>query len=112
MAQARGLLGAVDDLDTAARLETRRFEHEDGEVDAVALLVPAARILRAGGRAARRAASRSRSPRGCRRRRVEPGAAERMFARLLAGTIGLAGEGETIRAALTRAPRGEARCSA
>ena len=38
MAQARGLLGAVDDLDTAARLESRRFETEDSQVDAVALL--------------------------------------------------------------------------
>ena len=49
MAQARGLLGAVDDLDTAARLETRRFEHDDGVGRRRRLAVPAARILRAGG---------------------------------------------------------------
>jgi hypothetical protein len=39
---------------------------------------------------------------------VEPAAAERMFARLLAGTIGLAGEGETIEATMTLEPRGDA----
>ncbi|HEX8216981.1 MAG TPA: ATP-binding protein, partial [Allosphingosinicella sp.] len=38
--------------------------------------------------------------------RVEAGAAERMFSRLLAATIGLAREGETIAAAMTLKPFG------
>jgi hypothetical protein len=36
---------------------------------------------------------------------VEPGAVERMFARLLAATIGMAGEGETIAAAMDTTAR-------
>ncbi|HYN46052.1 MAG TPA: histidine kinase dimerization/phospho-acceptor domain-containing protein, partial [Allosphingosinicella sp.] len=36
--QARGLLGAVDDLDTAARIESKRLELDESAVDAVALL--------------------------------------------------------------------------
>ncbi len=106
MAQARGLLGAVDDLDTAARLETRRYEHGDASVDAVALLC---RLhdsyekvaLERGARIALDVAA------GLPAARVEAGAVERMFARLLAGTIGLAAAGEEIRAALDLAPRGE-----
>src|SRR6185436_3480156 len=34
--QARGLLGAVDDLDTAARIESRRLDLREGAADAVA----------------------------------------------------------------------------
>ena len=45
MEQARGLLGAVDDLDTAARIETSRLELDESSVDAVALLLPAPRRL-------------------------------------------------------------------
>jgi hypothetical protein len=107
MAQARGLLGAVDDLDTAARLETRRFEAEESQVDAVALLC---RLHDSYERvAAQRGATIAiqigeELPLAL----VEPGAAERMFARLLAGTIGLAGEGDTIRAAMNLTARGEA----
>src|SRR6185436_10674774 len=47
--QARNLLGAVDDLDTAARLETRRFEVEDSRIDAASLF---ARLNEAYGRLA------------------------------------------------------------
>ena len=108
MAQARGLLGAVDDLDTAARLETRRLRGRGEPGRRGRLAVPAARKPTSGSPRSAARRSRSRSPRGCRRALVEPGAAERMFARLLAGTIGLAGEGETIRAAMTLEPRGEA----
>lgn len=95
MEQARGLLGAVDDLDTAARIESRRLELEEGAADAVALLV---RLHDSYERVAaqRGAAIRMRIEDGLPRALVEPGAAERMFGRLLAGTIGLAGEGETI----------------
>ena len=106
MEQARGLLGAVDDLDTAARIETRRLDLDDGAADAVALLVRLHDSYEkvAAQRGARIAIEISE---GLPRAKVEPGAAERMFARLLAGTIGLAGEGETIavRLALAPAPR-------
>ena len=100
MEQARGLLGAVDDLDTAARIETRRLDLDEGTADAAALLhrlhdsyekiasQRGARIALAVGDALPLA-------------RVEPNALERMFARILAGTIGLAGDGETIAASLT-----------
>jgi hypothetical protein len=102
MEQARGLLTAVDDLDTAARIESRRLELEDGAADAVALLV---RLHDSYERVAapRGAAIVMRIEDGLPRARVEPGAAERMFGRLLAGTIGLAGEGETIGLTLARA---------
>jgi len=107
MAQARGLLGAVDDLDTAARLETRRFEAEDSQVDAVALLC---RLHESYERVAaeRGAHIAIEIAEGLPPASVEPAAAERMYARLLAGTIGLAGESEAIRAALTLEARGEA----
>jgi signal transduction histidine kinase len=107
MAQARGLLGAVDDLDTAARLETRRFEAEASQVDAVALIC---RLHETYERLAEQRGSRIALAiaEGLPPAMVEPAAAERMFARLLAGTIGLAGDGETINAAMTLEPRGEA----
>ena len=104
--QARRLLSAVDDLDTAARIETRRFELEASAVDVAALI---ARLHESYERiAAQRGAwltlevTPDLPP-----ARVEPGAAERMFARLLAATIGLAAAGETIAAAITLDPRGE-----
>ncbi|HST35756.1 MAG TPA: HAMP domain-containing sensor histidine kinase, partial [Allosphingosinicella sp.] len=101
MAQARGLLGAVDDLDTAARLESRRFEHGGGEVDAGALLAHLhesyARLAAERGGAITLEIAATLPP-----IRVETAAAERMFGRLLAGTIGLAGDGETLRVSLAR----------
>ena len=97
--QAGRLLSAVDDLDTAARIETSRLEMDDGAVDAAALL---SRLHEAYERLA--------VQRGARIQidisdalpptRAELGAAERMFARMLAGTIGLAHEGETIAATM------------
>jgi signal transduction histidine kinase len=105
MEQARGLLGAVDDLDTAARIESRRLDLDEGAADAVALLT---RLHDSYERVAAERGSHihveiaDRLP----RLGIEPGAAERMFARMLAGTIGLAGEGETIKVALTVAPEG------
>ena len=106
MAQARGLLGAVDDLDTAARLESRRYETAESQADAVALLCRLHESYEriAAQRGARIALAIAE---GLPPILVEPGAAERMFARLLAGTIGLAGEGETIGAAMALEPRGE-----
>jgi signal transduction histidine kinase len=105
MEQARGLLGAVDDLDTAARLESRRLEVEEGAADAVALL---ARLHESYERVAaqRGAAIALGIEEGLPRARVEAGAAERVFGRLLAGTIGLAGAGETIGLSLTLAAEG------
>jgi hypothetical protein len=107
MAQARDLLGAVDDLDTAARLETCRFEAEESQTDVVALLC---RLHESYARLAEQRGSRMslEIAQGLPTASVEPGAAERMFARLLAGTIGLAGEGEAIGLTMTLAPRGDA----
>ena len=104
MEQASRLLSAVDDLDTAARIESRRLTLEEAPVDAVALLC---RLHDAYERVARQRGSciaieieRNLPP-----ARVELGAAERMFARMLAATIGLAGEGETIGATMSLGQR-------
>jgi His Kinase A (phospho-acceptor) domain len=100
MEQASRLLSAVDDLDTAARLETRRITLDDAHVDAVALLC---RLHDAYERVARQRGSRIaiEIQHNLPAARVELGAAERMFARMLAATIGLAGEGETIAATMS-----------
>jgi hypothetical protein len=100
MEQARGLLSAVDDLDTAARIETSRLQLAESSVDAVALLC---RLHDAYERVAQQRGSRIaiEIERDLPPARVELDAAERMFARMLAATIGLAGEGETIAAAMT-----------
>ncbi len=100
MEQASRLLSAVDDLDTAARIETRRMSLDDAHVDAVALLC---RLHDAYERVARQRGSRIaiEIERNLPAARVETGAAERMFARMLAATIGLAGEGETIAATMS-----------
>ncbi len=105
MEQARRLLSAIDDLDTAARIETRRLDLQESAVDAAALL---GRLHESYERVARQRGARltlevaADLPPAA----VEPGAVERMFARLLAATIGLADEGETIAAAMDAAPRG------
>lgn len=95
MTQAGRLLAAVDDLDTAARLETHRWQPEEGAVDAATLLV---RLHESYDRAAQQRGARirlfvrGRVPPA----RVEPGAAERMVARLLSASVGLAQAGEVI----------------
>jgi hypothetical protein len=98
--QARGLLSAVDDLDTAARIETSRLELAESATDAVALLC---RLHDAYERVAAQRGSRIavEIARDLPPARVELSTAERMFARMLAATIGLAGEGETIGASMT-----------
>jgi hypothetical protein len=100
MDQAGRLLSAVDDLDTAARIETSRLSLDESAIDAVALLC---RLHDAYERVAEQRHSRIaiEIERDLPPARVELGAAERMFARMLAGTIGLAEEGETISAAMT-----------
>lgn len=103
--QARRLLSAVDDLDTAARIETSRPEHSDSEVDAAALL---ARLHEAYEQEAaqHRAAIAIRIGSDLPPAALEPAAAERMLSRMLAATIGLAGEGETIHGDFARGSRG------
>lgn len=100
MKQASRLLSAVDDLDTAARMETSRVVLDDCAVDAVALLC---RLHDAYERVADQRGARLaiEITSGLPPARAELGAAERMFARMLAATIGLAGEGETISAQMT-----------
>jgi hypothetical protein len=97
MEQAGKLLSAVDDLDTAARLETRRLELDESSADAAAVL---SRLHDAYERVAsqRKAKLKMELERDLPPAKVEAGAAERMFARLLAATIGLAREKETIAA--------------
>ena len=99
MDQARRLLSAVDDLDTAARIETQRLQLAESSVDAVALLC---RLHDAYERVARQRGSQIliEIERDLPDAKVELDAAERMFARMLAATIGLAGEGETITATM------------
>ncbi len=102
MGQARRLLSAVDDLDTAARIESHRLDLDDSAVDAAALL-----------RRLHESYERVAAERGARLAldiaealplaHVAPPAAERMIARLLAATIGLAGDGEEIAATLAPA---------
>jgi len=100
MDQASRLLSAVDDLDTAARIETQRLVVDASAIDPVALLH---RLHGAYERVAdqRRARIGIELAPGLPPARVEPATAERMFSRLLAGTIGLAQEGETISARMT-----------
>ncbi|SNS54042.1 His Kinase A (phospho-acceptor) domain-containing protein [Sphingomonas laterariae] len=97
--QGRRLLAAVDDLDMAARLESRRVRSAATAVDAAMLIERLHDDYEAAA-----------SPRGVKLAfRVaqalppvdaDPVAVERMFARLLAATIGLAERGETIFATL------------
>ena len=105
MAQASRLLSAVDDLDTAARIETRRIHFDETQVDAVALLC---RLHDAYERVASQRNSRIsiEIERDLPPARVELGAAERMFARMLAATIGLARDGEVIGATMSMAQLG------
>jgi signal transduction histidine kinase len=99
MDQASRLLSAVDDLDTAARIETSRLTLYESSVDAVALLC---RLHDAYERVASQRNSRIsiHIMRDLPAAKVELGAAERMFARMLAATIGLSEDGETIGATM------------
>ena len=103
MEQANQLLSAVDDLDTAARIETSRLSLDESSVDAVALLC---RLHDAYERVAtqRKATIAIEIAQDLPAARVELGAVERMFARMLAATIGLAREGETISATMSLEP--------
>ena len=106
MEQARRLLSAVDDLDTAARIETRRLEFEESAVDAAGLL---GRLYESYEKLARQRGTHltldvaADLPAA----RVEPAAADRMFSRTLAATIGLAQADETIGLRMDVAQRGD-----
>ena len=104
--QARRLLSAVDDLDTAARIETRGLQLEEGAVDAVALM---AGLHESYGRlAAERGSTLTlEAAPGLPLARAEAAATERMFSRLLAATIGLARADETIAARMKAVHRGD-----
>jgi hypothetical protein len=100
MEQANRLLSAVDDLDTAARIEASPPVLSDSAVDAVGLLC---RLHDAYERVAGQRGARIEIEimTGLPPARAELGATERMFARMLAATIGLAQDGETIAASMT-----------
>ena len=104
--QAQRLLSAVDDLDTAARIETCRLELEEGAVDTVALV---SRLHESYERLAAERGSRLtlEVEAGLPLARAEAAAAERMVSRLLAATIGLARPDETIAARMNLIHRGD-----
>lgn len=95
LAQARRLLTAVEDLDTAARIETHRWKAQEGTADAGALLV---RLHESFDRVAQQRGARIRLHLGKALPpvRVQPDAVERMIARLLAASVGLASQSEVI----------------
>lgn len=100
--QARRLLSAVDDLDTAARIETHRLELDEGAVDAGALL---ARLHESYDHVARQRGAQVllSIAAGLPQAAVAAEAAERMFGRALAATVGLAEADERLHARLNRA---------
>ena len=111
--QAGRLLAAVDDLDTAARLDTQRLVLAQDSADTADLL---AHLHDAYEQIAlqRGAEIGVEIAPGLPRAQVDPTAAERMFARLLAAAIGLARTGEKISAnmSLERSGAGDMLCLA
>lgn len=97
--QAGRLLAAVDDLDVAARLETRRLDLQRIEVDLGAMLVSVcgnhAESVRQRGAALACDVAPALPP-----VQGDPAALRRMMGRLVAGAAALAGEGEAIHANL------------
>ena len=106
MDQAGRLLATVDDLDTAARIETSRLGATTGQADVTAMLE---RL----GESYRKVASQRGAEldltivAGLPEAAVAPDVAERLLARMLAATIGLTREGELIAAELSRAAGGD-----
>lgn len=104
--KARHMLAAVEDLDIAARTEASRPPDGTHSLDIAALLSRLhADYIRVAHH--RNALLEIGSAPGLPNARVEPLAAERMCARLLAATVGLAGQGERLVAALTTEPANE-----
>lgn len=95
--QAGQLLSAVDDLDTAARIETHRLPLKESAVDTAALLERLYRDYEPVARQRNASLQLEFAP-ALPPARVEPETAERMFARMLSATIGLAQNGETLKA--------------
>lgn len=98
--QTADLLGAIDDIDTAARLESGRLDLRAGTVPLVPILTRAAADLSplANARKARLDLTAADGV-------VAAGdavAVERVFARLLAAVVASAGEGEVLDGALAR----------
>jgi signal transduction histidine kinase len=101
VAQGKRMLAAVDDLDMAARVESRRIAADQGSIDASAMLqrlhadyLPVASDR--GVDLAFRIAAKLPPIAG------DPVAVERMFTRLLAATISLAEDGEQVLVELNR----------
>lgn len=99
--EGRRLLDAVDDLDAAARVDTRRWDIATGSTDAARILARLhdAHEAQAKGRGVQlmlRIATDA-TPVG-----ADPVAVERMLGRLLASAIAVASAGETVTATLAR----------
>lgn len=92
--EARRLLRAVDDLDVAARIETKRIGLEPDTIDASALLGVVAREYAALATA--RGAALVVAPHEAVAVEADAMAVDRMFSRLLGASVGLAKEGERI----------------
>ncbi|MDX3885305.1 MAG: HAMP domain-containing sensor histidine kinase [Sphingomonas sp.] len=107
--QGRRLLAAVDDLDMAARLESRRVQNAASAVDAAMLIERLHDDYEAVARP-RGVTLAFRIAQSLPAVDADPVTVERMFARLLAATIGLAERGETIFATL-RCEGGQLRLS-
>lgn len=95
--EAARLLSAVEDLDTAARIETSRFPVEESMIDLQSLLRRLHGDYIEIARARGALLSLDFGP-GLPAARVEPESAERMIARMLAATLGLAVKGEALSA--------------
>lgn len=100
MEQAGKLLSAVDDLDTAARIATSRLVLDESSVDAVALLYRLHDSYQTVAGQRNSTITIEAMP-DLPPAKLEPATAERMIARMLAATIGLAQDGEAIAAAMT-----------
>jgi signal transduction histidine kinase len=103
VSQAQRLLGAIDDLDIAARIETQRLHLAHEPVDVAIVLAAAAAdhaplAVERGAEIALEIAPDAPPAAG------DAGAIARMCARLVAATVGLAAHGETIALGLIEAP--------
>ena len=104
--EARALLATIDDLETAARLEGRALAASPRQIESAALIAMLAPALE---RLAEERGARFQvelSP-GLPPIEADPGAAERMFARLTSAVLGLAERGEAITARLAVGPAGD-----
>jgi hypothetical protein len=108
VAQGQRMLAAVDDLDIAARVESRRLAIEEGAVDTSALLSRLHSDYLAGAQA-RGVALSFRIEADLPPVRTDPVTVERMFARLLAATIAIATPPETVNVELGRTEDGALR---